>query len=171
MSLRARGDARPQPPDAGVLEGTELGERLHAVLARLPGLDVRSWRDAVGHVRLSEMGDHLRFAREGYTRTLLAATDEAEALLMGWLPGQASTVHDHGASRGMTLVLAGSPTEHTFELRHGRPAPRTTRAWRLGDTLYEAPGDVHQLVNAGPELLVTFHVFAPRLTEFRTYEV
>lgn len=171
MSLRSRTTEQAPPAPPGTLEGAEEGDFLLAALERLPGLDVRSWRSALGRIELAPLAAQLRFSPERYTRTLLARTDDAEALLMGWLPGQASPVHDHGVSRGMTLVLSGTVKEETFDVRGERAVPRTTRTWREGDTLYEEPGDVHRLVNPGPELLVTLHVYAPRLTEFRKYEI
>jgi mannose-6-phosphate isomerase-like protein (cupin superfamily) len=162
--------AAPAATLEGALAGTPQGADLAALLDALPEMPVRTWPAALPAPDLAALAPHLRFEGGCYTRTLLAATPRAEMLLMGWLPGHASRIHDHGVSHGLSWALAGAGVEETFRLEEGRPLRAATRAFRQGDVLYELPGDVHRLRNPGPNLLVTLHVYAPRLQEFRTYD-
>lgn len=154
----------------GVLAGTPLGADLAAVLDDLQDTPVRAWPAALPPLDLPTLAGHLRFSGPSYTRVLLAATPRAEALLMGWLPGQESRIHDHGASHGVAFVLAGGGVEDAYRLEGERLRPAGTRAFSQGDILFESPGDVHRVRHPGPGLLVTLHAYAPRLKEFRTYD-
>lgn len=162
--------APPASTLEGALAGTPLGAELADLLSDLPDVPLHAWPAALPPLDLATLAPHLRFEPACYTRVLLAATPRAEMLLMGWLPGHASRIHDHGGSHGLSLVLAGAGEEDTFQVEAGRPAPRATRQVRQGDVLFERPGDVHRIRNPGPNLLVTLHVYAPRLQEFRTYD-
>jgi cysteine dioxygenase len=154
----------------GCLAATPLGTELAALLDDLGDVPVRAWPAALPALDLAALCPHLRFAADSYTRILLLATPRAEMLLMGWLPGHASRIHDHGVSHGLARVLAGSGVEDAFTPEGERLRPGPTRAFRQGDVLFEAPGDVHRLRNTGSDLLVTLHVYAPRLQEYRTYD-
>ncbi|HWG90964.1 MAG TPA: cysteine dioxygenase family protein [Candidatus Thermoplasmatota archaeon] len=112
------------------------------------------------------------FAPQGYTRRVLASTSEAEILLMGWLPGQESTVHDHGDGWGLVRVLVGTAREDRFRERaNGELQVMTTRAIPTGAILEECPGDIHRVAVPSRHVLVTLHVYAPRLNGCRSFVV
>jgi quercetin dioxygenase-like cupin family protein len=84
--------------------------RIAAELAR----DEDRWRDQV------------RFDPVERFVLLLEHTDEYEAWLLTWLPGQGTDLHDHGSATGTFTVVAGVLTERvirggeTLRLRAGQ---------------------------------------------------
>lgn len=149
---------------------TEGSDRFGALLARLRASPVEEWGAHLRDVTILDVAPHLAFDPGRYTRTLLSADDHAELLVMGWLPAQASAIHDHGRSHGAALVLAGEAEEESFHVRQGRADRIATAPLRRGQVTIERPTDVHRIRNYGTQLLVTLHAYAPRLTEYTTYE-
>ena len=45
----------------------------------------------------------------------LAITDDHEAWLLSWLPGQSTDLHDHGGSAGAFAVVSGTLTEYSVQ--------------------------------------------------------
>lgn len=173
MTLPAAGEpapfSLPGPRVEGEALGTPFGARLVDALLALSEAPLETWRDRLAWVGLADVAPFARFDATRYTRTLLAATLDVEARLMGWLPGQASPIHDHGGSRGMMRVLAGGVEEDVFDVDDGFAVLRDARRAWAGDSLMERPLDVHR-VRAGPATLaLTLHVYAPRLDGFRTF--
>lgn len=113
----------------------------------------------------------IRYDATTYTRQTLARTPACELVLMCWLPGQASRVHDHGGSYGASLVLRGE----LQEARYGWSGPRllqlaTSHAQR-GSVLLERSETIHRIRNDSPRGAVTLHLYAPPLRTMRRYEV
>lgn len=85
---------------------------------------------------------------------LLDLSDDHEAWLLTWLPGQATGVHSHGGGSGAFTIVSGVLTE---------------RVVRTGATLELRPGQsrvfpsdyVHRVSNNGGEPAVSIHVFRP----------
>jgi cysteine dioxygenase len=128
--------------------------------------------DLVAHLELSpELVEvHLKFDPERYARNLILRTQAFELLALCWLPGQQTIIHDHGGSVGVARAYRGNLTSRLFAAPDGQPA-------RMAGVDVVAPGDsaavdrpdIHQLANAGPEELVTIHVYSPPLTTVGMY--
>ncbi len=90
-------------------------------------------------------------------------------LVLTWLPGQRSPVHDHGHSTCVVRVVRGVATENLYRLREGGAEKRAymTRDLRPG-IVTRAPGSsIHSLGNnaeSGGETLVTLHIYSPPLS-------
>jgi cysteine dioxygenase len=147
-----------------------VGAKLLHAFARMRAAPLERWPDLLPRLDVDALAPWLRFDRAKYTRVLLATDGWAEALLMGWLPGQASVIHDHGASQGFALVLAGAGLEHRYHVHGGLAKLSQGRRFARDDLLFERPGDVHRLVNDSDGLLATMHVYAPPLAACATYE-
>lgn len=93
-------------------------------------------------------------------RTLVCRTARYEILVLGWLPGQASSVHDHGASACGVRVIEGLATERVA-LRGALGDPR---AHAPGAILARGPGEWHEIRNDGEDRLLTLHVYSPPLS-------
>ena len=90
----------------------------------------------------------------------LVATETYDAWLVGWWPGQAIAVHDHGPSAGALIVTDGS----IVETHWGDGAP-TARLVLAGDRpLVFAPGHMHGVANLGSGIATSIHVYSPALT-------
>ena len=114
----------------------------------------------------------------GYQTHLVHAEPDGSfsVVAMVWLPGQATTVHDH-LSWCCTAVLAGTEYEEVYAVRGdyleviGRNAnpPGTVSG-------FAPPGDVHQVRNIGNTTAVSLHVYGTDISRVgssvrRTYDL
>jgi predicted metal-dependent enzyme (double-stranded beta helix superfamily) len=98
----------------------------------------------------------------------LARTDDWEAWLLTWAPGQRTGVHDHGGSAGAFTVLEGQVEERT---PRGRPGGLAARTWTAGEVRAFGGAHVHEVVGTGDRPAATLHVYGPRLSRMNRYEL
>ena len=111
-----------------------------------------------------------RFDPERYFRLRVLKTEALEVLLLGWLPGQSSPLHNHRGSNCGVRVLSGRGFEISFEHSAcGLLAPTEIQYFGVGEVAVSAPVDVHQVGNAEQQPLVTLHVYTPPLSNFDQY--
>jgi cysteine dioxygenase len=116
-----------------------------------------------------------QFAPGTYTRNLVCRSADFELLVLCWMPGQESTIHDHAGALNAIRVHRGQLTSRAFVPAADRPAgggPVELLAEedvRRGGWTGVDRGGIHQLVNTTGEELVTVHVYAPPLTELTVY--
>ncbi len=147
-------------------------EEFFSTLDEAPRLDLEVLEQAVSGLDLPQIAFSplTEFTPCGYTRTLLHSTPDYEALLMCWLPGQHSTIHDHHGSSCVFRVLMGTATETEFSLDElGRVHPGVQHEYTTGEVIASAASDIHQVSNLSGEDLVTLHVYSPSLSEMRVY--
>lgn len=119
----------------------------------------------------------ISFCRQGYQRQLLCSTPQFDLLLLCWLPGQASTIHDHGDSLNVTKVFWGELTSSMFEVAasqdgfegHSTPILQRQEVLRRDDLATVDRHQIHQLANASEDTLVTLHVYARPLQTIQVY--
>ena len=100
----------------------------------------------------------------------VAVTDDYEAWLLTWLPGQSTGLHDHGGSAGAFTVLQGVVEESTLAPgRTPRPAALVHRTLTAGRVRAFGSDYVHDVTNTGGEPAVSLHVYAPALDTMRRY--
>ena len=93
----------------------------------------------------------------------LRVTDHYDVWLIGWGVDSAVELHDHGPSAGAIAVVRGALVEHT---------PRSTEGFRRrtlrpdGLHAFEA-GHLHDVVNEGPSVAVSVHVYSRPLSSMR----
>jgi predicted metal-dependent enzyme (double-stranded beta helix superfamily) len=110
---------------------------------------------------VAEAAPVIAFSKAERVRVLLARSDDAEMFLCAWLPGQASSVHDHGDASHAVRVLAGVLAEDVYETPDGESARlREVRTLGPGTVTHHLDRVVHRLRNASPHLAVTLHVRA-----------
>jgi len=149
--------------------GAHTEDVISGVLARLDALPELTV-DALAAVLATEIGlpdtsRWLGFEREGRCRTLVRRTDRYELIVIGWLPGHGSPVHDHGASACAFRVVRGDAFEERFPRGAEAAGPRILTTHRAGTVVRASPGEVHRVANApdANEPLVTVHIYAPPL--------
>jgi hypothetical protein len=103
-------------------------------------------------------------SRRYYTR--ICATDDYEAWLLTWLPGQQTGLHDHGGSSGAFVVAKGALREMTLSST-GQEIVRTLQPARVRafDRSF-----LHDVGNHGTVPAISLHVYAPALTAMTRYE-
>ena len=112
----------------------------------------------------------VRFAHETRFSVRVAVTDDYEAWLLTWLPGQSTGLHDHGGSAGAFTVLEGVVEESTLAPgRAPRPAALVHRTLTAGRIRAFGADYVHDVTNTGSEPAVSLHVYAPALDTMRRY--
>lgn len=109
------------------------------------------------------------FSPDRYTRKAIFMDDAVSVLLLGWLPGQATEIHDHGGGGSACCfrVLQGIAVESRYEPDANGDAVEVARDRFLPGSVLGCDGtDIHAIVNelaegGGGEPLVTLHVYRP----------
>lgn len=101
-----------------------------------------------------------------YARNTIFLNEHVELVSICWLPDQASSIHDHGRSNCLYLIVEGEMQEEMFVLSgEGRPRRVQARSFGKAAITIAAPSDVHRIMNRGPAPLVTVHIYSPPLDE------
>jgi cysteine dioxygenase len=121
-----------------------------------------------------ELRPHLGFKPHTYTRHRVFRSDLCEMLVLCWLPGHRTAIHDHNGSYGAILICEGSMEEEIFALNEaGEVVPAETHARAAGEVTGTDVPDIHRIGNADGSVdrMVTIHVYAPPLRVINTYQL
>ena len=117
------------------------------------------------------MGRHLAFDGECYLRRRLFLNRSWEILMLCWLPGQETAIHDHGDSWGSTLVLMGELTERAYRVPARGPLElKTEAALATGQVTVESQQTVHEVANRSHTPAVSLHLYSPPLRFLHAYD-
>ncbi len=117
-------------------------------------------------------GGFLAFDPECYVRRRLFLNESWEILMLCWLPGQQTVVHDHGASWGATLVLTGDLVESQYRWR-GEGAPLAhvkDNALGSRQITVESRDTIHPVSNRGAAPSASLHLYSPPLAYLHAYD-
>ena len=120
-----------------------------------------------------ELSGHLKFKPNTYTRHRLFRSDLCEMLVLCWLPGHRTAIHDHNGSYGAILICEGAMEEEIFRMNEaGEVEFETMHARAAGDVTGTDVPDIHRIGNSerNAEHMVTIHVYAPPLRVINTYQ-
>jgi hypothetical protein len=100
----------------------------------------------------------------------LALTDDYEAWLLTWMPGQGTEIHDHGGSAGAFHVHGGTLIEDAVSVGGG--AARVVSR-ELGEGAGRRFGShhIHRIENRSTRPAVSVHVYGPALTSMTKYRL
>ena len=101
---------------------------------------------------------------------LMVASPNFEAWVIGWPPGGAIELHDHGESSGAVVVARGELLEVVVTQNEQGALATTDRALPTPASVTFGIAHVHEIVNLGPGPAISVHVYAPRLTAMTYYE-
>ncbi|HZH29541.1 MAG TPA: cysteine dioxygenase family protein [Pyrinomonadaceae bacterium] len=121
-----------------------------------------------------ELRPHLGFKPHTYTRRRVFRNDLCEMLVLCWLPGQRTSIHDHNGSCGAIRICAGTMSEEIFALNEaGEVEAVETHTRASGEVAGTEVPDIHRIGNAadGDERMITIHVYAPPLRVINTYQL
>jgi predicted metal-dependent enzyme (double-stranded beta helix superfamily) len=97
------------------------------------------------------------------------ATADVEAWLITWTEEQGISLHDHGGSSAVAVVLEGQLTEVYADL--GEPTrPLRRRPWTTGSVHALGPRHVHDVHNRRATPAASLHVYSPPLTTMNFYD-
>lgn len=107
-------------------------------------------------------GPRLLFAPGGYSRVRVWSDGDRELLLLGWLPGQRTEVHDHGGSWGLARVLFGELVEAQWDRPVGGGPLRIRRESRIrtGRVATESIDAIHRLENRSGAPAASLHFYS-----------
>jgi cysteine dioxygenase len=120
-----------------------------------------------------ELRPHLGFKPNTYTRHRVFRSDLCEMLILCWLPGQRTAVHDHNGSYGAIRICEGAMEEEIFALNEaGEVVFAEAHARAAGEVTGTDVPDIHRIGNAdaSAERMITIHVYAPPLRVINTYQ-
>lgn len=170
-----RQDATANPPPALLPIFAELARHtgpidisiLDALLKRRP-------------LTADDLGSAIKIDTGAYVRTLVYETEHVEVLVMAWLPGQRSPIHDHAGSGCAVRIVSGRALERRYDRLPGDTDNRvqftTVRTYEPGEVACSVDADIHSLGNAAAcpaspkDILVTVHVYSPPLQPTRKYQ-
>lgn len=113
-----------------------------------------------------DLAAYRKFQEKCYKRNTVLLNEHMELVVICWLPGQASAVHDHGRSNCLYVVHEGSMQEEIFRIGpDGKPLLERTRLFTKGGITLAGSSDVHRILNPTRQELVTVHVYSPPLDE------
>ncbi|HEX9919760.1 MAG TPA: cysteine dioxygenase family protein [Pyrinomonadaceae bacterium] len=121
-----------------------------------------------------ELRPHLCFKPHTYTRRRVFRSDLCEMLVLCWLPGQRTSIHDHNGSLGAIRICEGALAEEIFALNEaGEVVPAETHTRAAGEVTGTDVPDIHRIGNAdgGEQRMITIHIYAPPLRVINTYQL
>lgn len=110
-----------------------------------------------------------------YSRQSVARSIFAELLVLTWLPGQYSPIHDHAASNCGIRVLEGKLHENLYRAVpdvNGGAMMVASRVWQPGLVGSSSLETIHKVTNnEREERLVSLHLYSPPLSreEMKVY--
>lgn len=125
-------------------------------------------------VEPEELSPHLGFKPHTYTRHRVFRNQLCEMLVLCWMPGQRTAIHDHNGSYGAIRICEGSMTEEIFALDEaGKVAATETHRRAAGEVTGTDVPDIHRIGSDedGAERMITIHVYAPPLRVINTYQL
>ena len=116
-----------------------------------------------------DLEGYCKYDEERYARNTVLLNEHIELVVICWLPGQASAIHDHGRSNCLYLITDGEMREDLYVLGpDGKPKHTQARHFGRGAITIAAPTDIHRILNDTRDNLVTVHLYSPPLDESMT---
>lgn len=150
-----------------------LVDYLDQLTARAPIERLRELLEQT-HVTLDDVREFVEFAPDHYQRNLVCTGEWYEILVICWLSGQRSPIHNHAHSTCGLKVLAGVCSETVFDHAPcGQVVALRTTHETVGHICATQDTDTHQVSNlqrAGQNL-VTMHIYSPPLRAMQRFSI
>jgi predicted metal-dependent enzyme (double-stranded beta helix superfamily) len=101
---------------------------------------------------------------------LIDSSQDFEAWVIGWPPGGAIELHDHGDSGGAVVVAQGELVEMAIAADRKGTLAMTNTVLPASASVTFDKSHIHEIVNLGPGPAISVHVYAPRLTAMTYYD-
>ena len=150
--------------------------KLVATLNRLPENASLQTIAAVFSFLPLDIHDVANFVNEDpktYHRESIITTKQFELLVLTWLPGQASPIHNHAGSKCIVLPLRGFPVETVYYPTPSGAFTKTTSRHSPHSVLAGEDADIHTITNppTAQQSLVTLHAYFPPLKNMETFSI
>lgn len=118
------------------------------------------------HLPRSHWQTDLVFDAHRFCFRTLYASPHFEINIIGWKPGQSSSVHDHSGTACCVLVLDGILTNRDYQIVSSNQLHETSELkLRPGEILARSDCDIHRCANEQTDAvdLATLHLYSPPL--------
>ena len=117
-----------------------------------------------------DFSEYLTFDQDTYTRNSIFKNEKFELLLVGWMPGQKSAIHDHGASECIMACLRGCLLENRYQKVRGELI-RAQSSELLENNVAHINNDVglHEIINIHTGVSISLHLYSPEIKDFQCY--
>ncbi len=118
-----------------------------------------------------ELGEYRCFRPDCYSRNRVLQNEHFELVVLCWGPRHKSSIHDHGISNCLYLVLEGEMEEELYEAAEGggEPVKTKTACYARGELTLAGGEIVHRISNNSDDQLVTLHIYSPPLDKRVTH--
>lgn len=96
---------------------------------------------------------------DSYGRKLVFWGGHFEVMVMSWLPGDFSAIHDHGATQWGAVQCFGAAEHYVYQLSDDVLSTRATAHYTPGMVRAVDRDLIHQMGNAGTEPFLSLHVY------------
>ena len=120
-----------------------------------------------------ELLPHLGFKPGTYTRHRVFRNELCEMLVLCWLPGQRTAIHDHNGSYGAIRICEGVMDEEIYALSAQRGLEHEVTYRRAaGEVTGTGVPDIHRIGNPADsgQKMISIHIYAPPLVRIHTYQ-
>ncbi len=126
------------------------------------------------HIPQDEFAPFIFFREETYGRNLVSGNDLYELLVLTWLPGQKTPIHDHAGQRCWMTVISGKLSVQSYKPLKPNShdliscGPQETRI--AGETSYiDDDIGIHEISNPFSKPAVSVHLFSAPVHECQIY--
>lgn len=110
-----------------------------------------------------------QWSNDKYTRVCLNRTEESELLLLCWLPGQSTKIHDHNGQNCQVYFVKGKFQECVYKLDESFTCIATNEIDPGSVTGMNDASIGHSLKNNSNELAITLHYYAKPIEQCALY--
>lgn len=96
---------------------------------------------------------------DSYGRKLVFKNDKFEVMVMSWVPGDFSGLHDHGYTQWGAVKIFGAAEHATFRVEDGYISTLARWTVKPGDVIGVGHSLVHQMGNPGEQNFLSLHVY------------
>ena len=121
----------------------------------------------------SEIAPYIHFTENRYARNLVYKTAHFECLVLCWLPGQRSPIHDHGDSICAVYTVDGNLSADNYrKTANGHIRADYSEDFRPGSVLTIQTTEIHQVSNLNDsQHLISLHFYLGPLENSFLYSV
>lgn len=108
---------------------------------------------------LEPWADYRHSPWDSYGRQLVWHGGHFELMVMTWLPGDFSAIHDHGLAQWGAVQCFGAAEHDTFTLRGRHLSHESSLPYSPGQIRIVNSGLIHQMGNAGSQSFLSLHIY------------
>lgn len=145
-------------------------------------LVLNDYLDIMKNTRFScvDFSSYIQFQKNGYTKNSIIRTDKFELILICWMNGQQSAIHDHGDSECIMVCLNGKLSENRYIFSNNQK----TETINIDDLVKVSSKTIaqfdishmnnklgiHEIFNVNSDYSVSLHLYIPYMDTSVSYK-